>query len=98
MILHKKHTPEDINSSYCIYFALDNPLPYESLALTQIYNGCKVPFKLLDDIALHVPTEDGFKTLIEDLGMNFYFYFRHTVQVNNNNNAIKNVMSKMNGD
>ena len=45
-----------------------------------------------------MPTKDGFNTLFEYLSLNFYLYIVHTVQVINQNNAIKNVMAKMNDD
>ena len=45
-----------------------------------------------------MPTKDGFNTLFEYLSLNFYLYIVHTVRVINQNNAIKNVMSKMNDD
>ena len=45
-----------------------------------------------------MPAGDGCKNLIEDLILKFYFYMGHAVQVTNQNNAIKNVMSKMNDD
>ena len=43
-----------------------------------------------------MPSKYGFKTLFEDLSLNFYLYMGHTVQVTNQNNAIKHLMVKMN--
>ena len=47
---------------------------------------------LLDNIAEHIPGEDSFELLFEDLSLVFYLYMGHTVLVMNKNNGIKNVI------
>ena len=45
-----------------------------------------------------MPSEDGIKTPFEEPSLKFYIYMGHTVRVMNQNNAIKNVMAKINDD
>ena len=45
----------------CIQFALDKPLPYKSLVLTQTRSGCNATSQKNDDIAVHMLTEDGLR-------------------------------------
>ena len=63
--------------------------------MTQSYNGCNSPLKILNDIAAQIPDVYGFNIMFEDPSLNFYLCMDHTVQVMNPNNAIKNVMAKM---
>ena len=85
-------------SLYCIQSAPDKPLPQKSLVLTKRCNGCKAPFKLLDDIDAHIPAEDIFKTLFGYPSLKFYPYMGNTFWVMSQNSFIKNVMEKMNDD
>ena len=53
-------------------------------------------FKLLKNIAAHMPFDDDFKTLFEDLSLKFYLYVSNTIIVMNQNTPIKYVTKKMN--
>ena len=92
------HASKDMISSHCIQFDFDKPLPSKSLTLPQSHNNCKSPFKIFDDTAAHMPTEDDFKTLFGDLSLKFYLYMGHTILFINQNTAIKDLMEKLDGD
>ena len=83
-----------MTSSHCIQFSLDNPTSKNILVLSQRFNGWKELFKLPNDTAVHILDKDGFKTLFGDL--HFYLYTGHTLWVMNQNNAIENLMAKIN--
>ena len=93
-----KHASKGIISSHYINFGLDKPLSYKSLVFPQICNGCKASFKLLSGIDSHIPAEDGFKTLFEDLSLDFYLYMVHKIRVMNQNTYIKDLMEKLEDD
>ena len=85
-----------MTSLHCIQFSIYKPLTNESLVLPQSCNILKAPFKFLNYIVVNMPSEDGFKTLFDDLSLNFYLYIGHTVRFMNQNNVIKSVMEKIN--
>ena len=85
-----------MSSLYCIQLALDKHLPNKSLVFPQICNDRKASFKIIGDIAAHILDEGGLKTLFVDLILKFYICMVYTVWGMNQNNAIKNLMEKMN--
>ena len=74
-----KHISKDMTSLHCIQFPIVKPLFKKPLVLPQICNGWKSLFKILKDITVHMPAEDGFKNLFGDQSLNFYLYIGHIV-------------------
>ena len=68
-----------MTSLHCIQFYLDKTLTKKFLAFPQSCNGCKAPFKIVNDITAYILDEDVFRTLFEDLILKFYLYVGHTV-------------------